>query len=515
VLKRLTLLPLLLAGCSRNGGDAARAAAYDPSKHPEVREIPAVAFRLPEGGGALGVYTLPTLAATPWGAGSRVVGARTAIGVDLDGRRLLFRDSTGAIAAFDLVSLRQRTVAPRRTTATLAADGALLAVDSGGGVTESQAVFTRQWSSRLGRGVHDVFAAPGARLITVRRAGGHDTLQIASRETGVGLTRLVPDAVGRASSRDGDAVAFATDSGLVVFEGREIDHSWFVRLSGKPRIVVFSPSGHRLYVVLEEKDELAVVDRFGRHQRASIGLPDRATDIRPDPWGRVLLVRGGGRHADETWVVAVASERVEGSIAGPWGSDLPTVAQDGVILARQGSAVVARDLRSLDSLGAVAGGAHDLWFAGRWVPSSAAAAAKADLVAKPAADTRKPPPAAVAAPAPAVPAPGPVAGAQPSATPNSQGQRPAFAKPAGEARPASGAFYVQLIATRSEEAARSLAAQVTSFGARVVPPSPGTGDENWRVVTGPYPTRDSANAVGRAMGRAYYVSDKSREAARP
>ena len=161
---RVLLLALCLAGCARNVREPAGTAVADSANHAATRAIPAVAFRVPHGGGPLAVYELPTLSATPWGAGSRLAGARSALGVDIVGRRLLFRDSTGALASFDLVSLRQKTVAPRHALATMAADGAVLAVDSSGGITESQPWGTRHWSGSLGRGVREIYAAPGSRL---------------------------------------------------------------------------------------------------------------------------------------------------------------------------------------------------------------------------------------------------------------------------------------------------------------------------------------------------------------
>ena len=82
------------------------------------------------------------------------------------------------------------------------------------------------------------------------------------------------------SSRDGDAVAFATETGLVVLEDRDPRNPWFVRLRGSPRGVAFSPSGHRIYVALGTRSEVAVVDRFQRAARGTIALPGPAGAIR-------------------------------------------------------------------------------------------------------------------------------------------------------------------------------------------------------------------------------------------
>ncbi|MFI5213915.1 MAG: SPOR domain-containing protein [Gemmatimonadales bacterium] len=496
---RLFLLSLCLAGCARSTRAAAGAAGADSASHAATRAIPAVAFRVPHGGGPLAVYALPAMEATPWGAGSRLTGARSAIGVDIVGRRLLFRDLQGAVASFDLVSLRQKTIAPRHALATMAADGAVLAVDSLGGITESQASYTREWKDSLGSGVREIYAAPGSRLIAIRRSGGDDTLQVAARETGIALTQALPPADDRTASRDGDAIALATDSGVVVFEDSDMEHPWFVHVAGKPRALAFSPSGHRLYVALTEKSELAVVDRFKRRERAAISLPGLAARLRPDPWGRVLLVRGETDGDNETWVVSIAGNAVVGTLKGGWASDLPTVSENGVLLVRENGAVLARDLRTLDSLGAVASGGRDLWFAGRWVPSSPTAGVRAE---------NRPVTSVSAAPVGPAPRTEPRPAATPARPNASQVAPPATVTAPAPAAPA--AFYAQLLATRSEEAARTLAAQLPGRRVAVVPPTPGTGNDNWRVWAGPFHSRDAADSAGREIGITYWIVDKSR-----
>jgi len=508
VRKRLLFFLLIFAGCTDSGHQTGGAVGGDSSNRPAGRAVPAAAFRIPAEGGPLAVYALPHLDSTPWGAGGRLDGASAAVGVDLIGRRLLFRDPRGAIASFDLVSLREKTIGPRHAAATIAADGALLVVDASGGVTESQTWGTRAWPGSLGRGVHAVFAAPGPQLIAVRHTRHGDTLQVAGREGGVATTLAVPAATDIAASRDGDAVAFATDSGVVVYEDRAMDAPWFVRLSARPRALAFSPSGHRLYVALDSTNGLAEIDRFARKLKRTIDLPGPAGDVRPDPFGRVILVRAADAGDDgETWVVGVAADGVIGSLHGGWASDLPTVSESGVLLSREGRAVVARDVHSLDSLGAVAGGARDIWFAGRWVPSSAAASARVDAMSPESAAAGRTP---ALAPAPTTDAdrikqlPAPERAA-PAPAPN-----PAKALPAWVAPPPS--FFAQLLATRSEEAARALAANLAPVRAQVVAPRPGAGDVNWRVMVGPFRTREAADSAGRTIGRPYWVVDRSRDA---
>lgn len=409
--------------------------------------------------------------------------------MDVAGRRLLFRDTVGAIASFDLVALHERAVAPRGTLAAIGADGVLLAVDRRGAVVESQPWGSRSWPDTLGSSVREVFAAPGPRLLLVRGSAA-ESLIVVSRDGGVAFAAATPSASDRTATRDGDAVAFATDSGVVVIEDRESRLPWFVRLSGTPRAVAFSPSGHRLYVALRARGELTVVDRFAREEHGSIPLPGPAAALRGDPWGRVLFVRPAdpALALAETWVVGVAAERLLGRLATEWDTDLPTVSPGGVILAREGDAVVARDVHSLDSLGAVPDGAADYWFVGAWAPSGTAAAVRQQArVAEAAAPAPRPTAAPARAPSP------PVTAAAKSPPPAAADTR---------------RIWVQVSVSQSEPASRNLAATLVAarHPAQVVPPR-GEGD-GWRVVIGPFATRDEAEAAGRSLGRPFFIVER-------
>lgn len=477
---KLLPLTLLLLGCAGSPrGEAARGEA-DSLPTADASLAPTVAFRLPTSGGPVTAYAFPALEPMPRALGTRTAKPRAALGIDLAGRRLLYRDSAGAVASFDLVASREKTIAPPGALASLGSDGTLLAVDSSGAVTESQPWGTRPWSGTLGRGVREVFAAPGGRLIAVRHSRG-DSLLVSSREAGVSLAEPVPEAVDRSASRDGDAVAFATDSGVAVLEDREPGRPWFVRVAGQPRTVVFSPSGHRLYVALRGKSELAVIDRFTRRERAAIALPGPAAALRFDPWGRVLLARSSAEaEGAETWVIGSARDEVVERLRTRWGSDLPTVSESGVLLSREGNAVVARDLRTLDSLGAVAGGARDLWFAGRWASAAPTAAARQE--ARTEDTTRRRVSAAPAGGAPA--------------------QAPAE----------QASLWVQVSVSRNETWARALAQELTKAGHTALVVEPHNPGDGWRVMAGPFRSRDAADSAGRALNRPYWVVDRSHEA---
>ena len=199
------------------GTPAARAALQ--SEGP--RSIPIVALRILAGGGALRVYLLPALKPADWALGGRTSPVATVIGMDDAGRRLIYRDSTGNVAAFDLVAYRERPVEAdsvyvgRGAITALSPDGTLYAVLADGSVIESAPWGASAWPNRIGRGVREAFAGVGPSLMTIRHTTA-DTLALASREAGISLRVPVPSATARVASRDGDAVAFTTDSGLEV-----------------------------------------------------------------------------------------------------------------------------------------------------------------------------------------------------------------------------------------------------------------------------------------------------------
>lgn len=534
-LKTLTTsLLLLVTACSGRQSGSSAAGNESPSRRsPDgSRSLPAVAVRLPARGGPVRAYRLPGLTSENWESGGRVSPTRAVIGVDVPGRRLLYRDSTGAIDAFDLVASLQKTVTPKGRFAALGTDGTFLVITPDGGVTESQPWGSQRWPGTVGGGVRDAFVGLGSRLIVIRR----DSLALFSREAGPPVTAPVPDATALAASRDGDALAFATDSGVVVVEDRDQWRPWFVRLTGTPTAVAFAPSGYRIYVALHGRSELAVVDRFQRAERPAIPLPGPAAELRTDPWGRVVLIRPEGQNG-ETWVVGVASGRVAGRLGTQWASDLPTASEGGVLLAREGRAVVARDVRSLDSLGAVADGAGDLWFVGRWKSASAVVAARQearrlDTVPVRAAPLRAPPaqspqpgtPAVASAPRPAPaqsprPATPAVASAARPAPPPAQRPAPAPAQPAPSApvtAERASAVWVQVSASQNEHLTRDLAAELAHAGYPVRVASPASPAESWRVLLGPFATRTAADSVARRLGRPYWITGRGpADATRP
>ena len=516
-LKKLTIALLLLTGCA--GGTPRRAPSDQPSGQPVPpappgvegpRVPPGVALRLPADGGPVRAYPLPHLTPVEWVSSGAAGPVREPLAMDAAGNRMLYRTRAGEIAAFDLVAARERVITPRgRWLAALTTD-TLLAVSDDGAVIESEPWGAQPWPTPLGGGVRDAFAGMGSHLVLVRR----DSVTLATREAGATLTVPAPDATVLAASRSGDALAYGTDSGLVVLEERDQWRAWFVRLTGSPTAVAFTPSGHEVYVALREKSELAIVDRFTRRERPSVPLPGPAAQLRMDPWGRAVLVRAlAASSRGETWVIGIASGRMLGRLSTPWGADLPAVSEDGTLLYRSGTSVVACDVRTLDSLGAVPDGASDFWFVTRWRPAAGVAAAQA--AARRADSAATPTPATVATPAPApaaTPAPATPAPAARTRTPTAPAARPRAPTPVpatvAKAPPARGTTsWIQLGDFADEARARDFAGQLAGEGHRAQVAAPAAGG-GWRVLLGPYPSRPAADSAARLLGRPYFITGR-------
>jgi len=198
-----------------------------------------------------------------------------------------------------------------------------------------------------------------------------------------------------------------------------------------------------------------VIDRYSLREIDGVALPTPAAALRLDPFGQWLLARP--TLGDTVWVVDLPIKRLVGGLPTTWMGDLPTVSPDGALLLRRGDDVVAVRPDSLVEVGRVANGANDLWVATDWAPRGVATAAAADA----------------------------------NALTDSLG---------GE-----GPVYVQVSVSRNAIWSRQMAEELTRAGlaAKVLPPA--SIDEGFRVVLGPYPTRDHAEAIGRKLGRPYWI----------
>jgi septal ring-binding cell division protein DamX len=223
------------------------------------------------------------------------------------------------------------------------------------------------------------------------------------------------------------------------------------------------------------------VDRYQERVASSIDVGRNIAELRVDPLGRYLLARPEGR--DSAVVIALATNRVIGALPTAWRGDLPFVAPDGGVALAQGVDVIIADGETLKPTVRVRNGAADFWFPFQWTgfrPRAATLDQPVEFAGPPVDSMRKD-----------------------STAPADSAARGAADS---SAHRAAGGFTVSFAALLSADKARDLAASihVGSEAARVVT-SVRDGATIYRVVLGPYTTRDDAERVGRESKQSYWV----------
>jgi hypothetical protein len=453
-------LPLLIAaalwGCrSKAPADASSqvSATAQATTGPSGRH-PAFAIRVSTKGGVPKLYQLPKL--TEWSAPLRgqLPPIDRVVGVDREAAELFVRTAANGLLALDLESGRIDTVASDVQLAALGPDGTLYVVDQNRRVTTLARRVRLTWPHPLQGSPRELFGAANERLLAM--VGGERPSILATAADQPVSTRPLPADGDVAASRWGDLIAVASDSGVMLLDPLGQRRAAFVPIDDHPRALVFSPSGHRIYVGSRSGLGLAVIDRYAIRQIDGVALPTPVAALRLDRFGQWLLARPPA--GDTVWVVDLTIKRLVGAIASAWQSDLPTVSPNGSLLLRRGADVVALRPDSLIDVGTVAGGAPDLWVTTDWSPRGAAPSREASIDAG-----------------------------------------------AGDSIGAEGPLYVQVSVSRNQSWSQQMADQLSRAGlsAKVLPPA--NADEGFRVVLGPYGTRAQAEAIGKKLGRPYWI----------
>ncbi|HYC32576.1 MAG TPA: SPOR domain-containing protein, partial [Gemmatimonadales bacterium] len=251
----------------------------------------------------------------------------------------------------------------------------------------------------------------------------------------------------------------AADSAVVLYGTQAKKEPRVLRVPGHARAALFSPSGHRIYVARDE-ESLLVLDRFSGEQLQEIALPGPAADLRADPFGQWILVEPVA--GDSGWVVDVGTSRVAGSVRVQWNEDLPALLPPGILLTRRGEDVVSLDLgaEGFPERGKVAGGAADTWLPIAWQPQQDEGAEEpVDTALAEAADS------------------------------------------AGSGRN----VYLQVSSSQNPAWADELSQKLRTAGLPASVLKPTRSDEAYRVVLGPYATREQAEETGRTIGMPSFV----------
>jgi sporulation related protein len=414
--------------------------------------MPGVAIRLPVKGGVPQLYRLPRLTSVDGALKGKLSPVERVIGLDPESEFLFVTTAKHELIGLDLGSGRVDTVAIKVKQAALGPDGTLYAVDSSRHVISLSRRTRFAWPQALTALPRDLFGATDQHLVGVIP---QDKLLVAAADQ---PPTVRPIAAGGdvTATRWGDLVAVASDSGVTFYDPLARREPAFVKLADPPRALAFSPSGHRIYVARRSVPGLAVVDRYERKEVDGIALPGPVAALRLDPLGRWLLARPAV--GDSAWIVDLPIKRHTGIVPTQWQPDLPAISPDGMLIYRRGSDVIASRPDSLTDVGKVTNGAADLWVLTSWlprgVPATVVSAAAADSTGR--------------------------AGSE-------------------------GPLYVQVSTSQNPEWSGHLADDLTRAGlaARVLPPQ--HPDDGYRVVLGPYATREQAEATGRRLGRPFWI----------
>lgn len=304
----------------------------------------------------------------------------------------------------------------------------------------------------------------------------------------------------------GDRMFISAGSHVMAVRTRDFVRDVDVDLKSPIRTMVSSPSGDRVFALLEDARELQIVDRFEGRVVETIELPGTARALRMDPLGRVLLAQGDDSTA---WVIDIGTSTLVGPLRTSWRGDLPLVLPDGAVALARGDTVVLASSIDLGEVRTLPEGGKDTWYSMRWngfrpraagldqpvqFRASGGGASSRAMAGTLAEDSARQ--------AAARAAQGDDAVAQAD-----RGSDSAPASPAAVTRRVEPLrFTVQFAAVLSEELARAAAAKISVDG-RVprIATSVRGSRTLYRVVLGPYATREEAEATGKASGTTYWV----------
>jgi SPOR domain len=430
------------------------------------RNVPSVTvLRIPKDGGLPRLYRIPGLDSAAWKLSDRLPPIERTIGADPEQGVVYALDRKNNVVGVDLDTRRVRTFLENIRYAALGPDGALYAVDTGSTVTQLVRRTPVRFRSKLqGKPLEMQGTMDGALLAQL--AGSKPALEFLGSDQSPTSTVLPEGQV--AATFLGDLVAVAADTAVVLYTPQNKSKPKVIHVEGDARAVLFSPSGHRLYVA-RAAAPLLVLDRYDGVKLREIELPGPARGLRSDLFGSWLLVRP--ETADSVWVIDIGTGKYAGATAARWSDDLPAVAAPRTLLVRRGNDVVALDLGApgFKEVGRVPGGAADIWLPMAWHPAS---------------DNEIPV----------------VADSSASAAADTSGNRPTV--------------YLQVSSSQNPTWASELSEKLRAAGLPASVLTPRRADEAYRVVLGPYATREQAEETGGKLGMPSFIVTAQDQSAR-
>ncbi len=417
----------------------------------------ATVLRVPMEGGQPRLYRVPALDSSGWKAEDKLPPLQRTIGADSELGLVFLLDRKRNVVGLDLETRRVRTHLEQVRQATVGPDGALYAVDTGSAVTQFVRRAPVRFRSKLQGKPQELLATMGGSLLG-RIEGRSPALAVLGSDQ---PAEIIPTPAGpMTTSLWGDLAAVAADSAVVIYETGDKHARRSISVSGHARAALFSPSGHRIYVARDEPS-LLVLDRFSGQELFKIDLPGAAEGLRSDLYGQWLIVRPSS--GDSAWVVDVGAGRVAGTAAVEWDDDLPAVVPPTTLLTRDGDDLVALDLGAdgFPERGRIRGGARDAWLPLAWHPAQ-------------------------------------------ETGPTVEADSALLATDADSA--AGGAtVFLQVSSSQNPSWANELSQRLKAAGLPASVLEPRRSDEAYRVVLGPYSTREQAEETGRRIGMPSFI----------
>jgi hypothetical protein len=492
-LRRLLLLALLCAACNNEKAAPDSAAFSAVENHgPEP-----LLLRVPRGGGVGRVYRYPRLDSTVWTV-DEAPAISHVLAFDPDAGSIAVVDAKGFPGRLDLRETDVLKAARTKLTSLSSSNGSdIYGINPKGEVVRLNPNGS-DWKFKPPVPARTVFAQPNGELIVTGNKGAQTLLWKVRPPDDVALDSAVLPLSGRGvRTQVGDRVYFTVDSGLVGIKVKDLSPVAAITLASRVSALAPTPSGDRLYVATVGDSGLAVVDRYTESAKTSIALPQPPSDLRMDALGRYLLARIP--KTDSAWVIAIGTNRVVGAVPTRWETDLPAVTPDGALALLGTKDVTFVDPEKLTIKSTLGGAAKDFWYFFAWdgfrpraqgldqpvtfpgdsaqrdslVSSSTASSAGTPSTARSGPDTSRPPSTVVA--------------------PQS-----------------STGFTVSFAALLSEDKAQQVASliKVNGTAAHVVSTTT-AGSPIFRVVMGPFTTREEAAKIGRASKHEYWIYEGS------
>lgn len=491
-MRRFLLLALLCAACKND-----RAAPDSTSSQViEPHGPDALLLRVPRGGGTGRVNVYPKLDSAVWTV-DEIPAIERVLAFDADAGTIAFVDTKGFPGRIDLRETDVAKASRAKLKSLTSANGSdIYGINSKGEIVRLNPN-GGDWHFKPPIPARAVFAQPNGELIITANKGAQTLVWKVRPPDDVVQDSTVLPLSGRAvRTQVGDRIYFTVDSGLVGVKAKDLSAVGAVPLDSRVRALAPTPSGDRIYVATAADSGISIVDRYTGRVVTGVPLPVPPADLRMDALGRYLLARFP--KADSAWVIAIGTNRLVGAVPTRWETDLPAITPDGRLALLDAKDVVLVDPEKLSVLLTVAAGAKDFWYFFAWdgfrprpqgldrpvtfggdsVRSESASSSTASSTSASSTAVRT--------------------------TDSAKAASPQIAKP-----PSSG-FTVSFAALLSDDKAQQLASTIKVAGNSAHVVSTNTaGSPIFRVVMGPFATREEADRVGRASKREYWIYEGS------